>query len=107
MDRVTEYPQIVQEFLTDFTANDPNSQLIFDSTRDRYLVIHDEWIGENRIYGCSMQIDIIENQIWIQQNNTEIYVDRELMQRGVSPQDIILGFRSPNVRKLLAAARQL
>lgn len=104
MDRITEYRQIVQEFLIDFATISPTYQLIFDTTRDRYLVIHDEWCGESRIYGCSMQLDIIENQIWIQQNNTEIYVDRELIQQGVSPQDIILGFRSPSIRKLLAAA---
>jgi len=104
MDRITEYRQIVQEYLTEFATISPTYQLIFDTTRDRYLVIHDEWCGESRIYGCSMQLDIIENQIWIQQNNTEIYVDRELIQQGVSPQDIILGFRSPSIRKLLAAA---
>jgi hypothetical protein len=59
-----------------------------------------------------MQLDIIDDRVWIQQNNTEIYVvgeaspveNRELIQRGVSPQDIILGFRSPSVRQLLAAA---
>lgn len=104
MARITEYRQIVQEYLTEFATISPTYQLIFDTTRDRYLVIHDEWCGESRIYGCSMQLDIIENQIWIQQNNTEIYVDRELIQQGVSPQDIILGFRSPSIRKLLAAA---
>jgi XisI protein len=77
MDRVNEYCQIVQEFLVDFAKNDTNAQLIFDHDRDRYLVMHNEWRGENRIYGCAMQLDIIDNQIWIQQNNVEIYVDRE------------------------------
>ncbi len=106
MDRINEYSQIVQEYLTKFAQNDPNAQLIFDPTRDRYLVMHNEWHGESRIYGCAMQLDIIENQIWIQQNNTEIYVDRELIQHGVLPKDIILGFRSPSIRQLLAAAHE-
>jgi XisI protein len=106
MDRINEYSKIVQEFLTEFAQNDPNSQLIFDPTHDRYLVMHNEWRGENRIYGCAMQLDIIDNQIWIQQNNTEIYVDRELIQRGVLPKDIILGFRSPSIRQLLAATHK-
>ena len=65
--------------------------------------MHNEWRDEYRIYGCAMQLDIIEKQIWIQHNSTEIYIDRELIQRGVSPQDIILGFRSPSIRKILAA----
>jgi hypothetical protein len=104
MDRINEHSKIVQEFLTEFAQNDPNAQLIFDPIHDRSLVIHNEWRGEDCIYGCAMQLDIIENQIWIQQNNTEIYVDRELIQRGVLPKNIILGFRSPSIRKILAAA---
>ncbi|MGB7891028.1 MAG: XisI protein [Microcoleus sp.] len=102
MDRLNEYRKIVCDFLEDFSKNDANAQLIFDFARDRYLVMHNEWRDEYRIYGCAMQLDIIENQIWIQHNSTEIYIDRELIQGGVSPQDIILGFRSPSIRKLLA-----
>jgi XisI protein len=104
MDRINEYRQIVQEFLSDFAKDDANAQLIFDLPHDRYLVMHNEWRDEYRIYGCAMQLDIIESQIWIQHNSTEIYIDRELIQRGVSPKDIIFGFRSPSIRKILAAA---
>jgi XisI protein len=105
MDRIDEYRQVVQEFLEDFAKNDVNAQLIFDLPRDRYLVMHNEWRDDYRIYGCAMQLDIIESQIWIQHNSTEIYIDRELIKRGVLPKDIILGFRSPSIRKLLATDR--
>jgi XisI protein len=47
---------------------------------------------------------LIEGKIWIQHNSTEIFIDRELIGRGVAPQDIILGFRSPKVRERLAIA---
>lgn len=104
MDKINEYRQIAIEFLEDFAKNDANAQLIFDRDRDRYLVMHNEWRDEYRIYGCAMQLDIIEGQIWIQHNSTEIYIDRELIQRGAAPKDIIFGFRSPSVRKILAAA---
>ncbi len=102
MDRITEYRQIVRDFLEDFIKDDANAQLIFDNDRDRYLVMHNEWRNEYRIYGCAMQLDIIEGQIWIQHNSTEIYIDRELIQCGVAPKDIILGFRSPSIRQHLA-----
>ena len=102
MDRINEYRQIVRDFLEDFIQYDVNAQLIFDADRDRYLVMHNEWRNESRIYGCAMQLDIIDGQIWIQQNSTEIYIDRELIQRGVDPKDIILGFRSPSIRQHLA-----
>jgi len=104
MDKLNEYRQIVREFLKDFAKDDPNAQLIFDLERDHYLVMHNEWRNEYRIYGCAMQLDIIEGQIWIQHNSTEIYIDRELLQRGISQKDIILGFRSPSIRQKLADA---
>lgn len=104
MDRVNEYRQIIQKCLADFAHNDPNGQLVFDSVRDRYLVIHNEWRNNDRIYGCAMQLDLIDGQVWIQHNSTEIYMDRELIERGVSPEDIVLGFRSPSIRTMLAAA---
>jgi hypothetical protein len=103
MDRINEYRQIVCQFLEDFAKDDPEAQLIFDHSRDRYLVIHNSWRGEYRIYGCAMQLDIIAGQVWIQQNSTEIFIDRELIQRGISHKDIILGFRSPSIRNYLAA----
>jgi hypothetical protein len=104
MDRVSEYRHIICEFLEDFAKDDANAQLVFDGSRDHYLVMHNEWRNNYRIYGCAMQFDIIEGQVWIQHNSTEIYVDRELVQRGVSPKDIVFGFRSPNIRQRLAAA---
>ena len=104
MDRVTEYRKIVQEFLADFAKSDMNAQLMFDLERERYLVMHNEWRGEYRIYGCAIQLDIIEGQVWIQHNSTEIYIDRELVQRGILPKDVILGFRSPSIREMLAAS---
>jgi XisI protein len=102
MDRINEYRKIVIDFLEDFIRNDPNAQLIFDLARDRYLVMHNEWRNEYRIYGCAMQLDIIEGQIWIQHNSTEIYIDQELIKLGAFPRDIIFGFRSPSIRKMLA-----
>jgi hypothetical protein len=103
MDRINEYRQIVCQFLEDFAKDDTQAQLIFDHSRDRYLVIHHSWRDEYRIYGCAMHLDIIEGQVWIQQNSTEVFIDQELIQRGVCNKDIILGFRSPTIRKHLAA----
>jgi len=104
MDQLNKYRQIVCEFLEDFASNDPQDNLVFDLQRDRYLVIHNQWRGEYRIYGCAIHLDIIDSQIWIQHNSTEIFIHQELIQRGVSPEDIILGFRSPSIRQFMAAA---
>lgn len=104
MDRVNEYRQIICEFLKDLSQISPSYHLVFDEERDRYLVINDEWYDQKRIYGCVMHIELINGQIWVQQNNTEIYIEDELTQKGVERKDIIFGFRSPGFRQLIAAA---
>ena len=106
MDRLNKYRQIICQFLQDFATDDPEAQLIFDPERDRFLVMHVGWRNDYRIYGCAIQLDLIDGKVWIQNNSTEVYVDRELITRGIEAKDIVLGFRSPNIREKIAAALQ-
>ena len=103
MDKLTKYRQIVCQYLEDFARDDPEANLIFDEKRDRFLVMHVNWRNDYRIYGCAMHLDLIDEKVWIQNNSTEIYVDRELLKRGIAPQDIVLGFRSPSIRDKIAS----
>lgn len=104
MERVDMYRQHVQSFLRDFAAEDPCTQVVFDIEHDHYLVIHNSWHNDSRIYGCAIHLDIIDGKVWIQHNSTEIAIDQELRDRGIAKADIVLGFRSPSVRSLLAQA---
>ena len=106
MDKINQYRQTICQFLQDFANDDPEAQLIFDTKRDRFLVMHLGWRNDYRIYGCAIQLDLIDGKVWIQNNSTEIYVDRELIKQGVDAKDIVLGFRSPSVREKLASILQ-
>ena len=106
MDQLNKYRQIICQFLQDFATDDPEAQLIFDTGRERFLVMHVGWRNDYRIYGCAIQLDLIEGKVWIQNNSTEVYVDRELIKRGIDAKDILLGFRSPSIREKLASALQ-
>ncbi len=106
MDRLDKYRQIICQFLRDFATDDPEAQLIFDPERDRFLVMHVGWRNDYRIYGCAIQLDLIDGKVWIQNNSTEVYVDQELIKRGIEAKDIVLGFRSPSIREKIAAALQ-
>ena len=82
------------------------AELVFDEKRDRYLLVHIGWQGARRIYGCPMQIDIIDNKVWLQHNSTEIFVDQELIARGIPEDDMVLGLQSPRIRELVTAKKQ-
>lgn len=52
-----------------------------------------------RIYGCSIHLDIKDEKIWIQINNTELDVGQDLVERGIPKEDIVIGFQPPYLRQ--------
>ena len=46
-----------------------------------------------------VHIDIINDKIWIQRDGTEDGIATELLSAGVPKDRIVLGFRSPEMRK--------
>ncbi|MEC4987402.1 MAG: XisI protein [Oscillatoria sp. PMC 1068.18] len=95
---ITKVLQDYQEFL----GNDPDSDinLIIDQSKNHYLLVETGWQNNRRIYGNLIHIDIINNKIWIQQDGTEEGIANELVKQGISPQQIVLAFKTPERRKI-------
>jgi hypothetical protein len=97
------YKEIVQKILESHVKNCSNSQtevqLIFDTERDRYQVLHIGWEGLSRVFGCIIYVEIKDGKIWIERDGTEIGVANELVEAGVPKQDIVLAFHAPYKRK--------
>jgi XisI protein len=47
-----------------------------------------------------IHLDIIDRKIWIQQDGTEIGIANELVDLGISPQQIVLAFKTLERRKI-------
>lgn len=75
------------------------TQIAFDLKRDRYLMFHVGWHRERRVFGCVIHIEIRAGKIWIQRDGTEVGIANELIEAGVPKSDIVLGYRSPYMRK--------
>ena len=93
--------KVLEDYLK-FLGNDPETEieLVIDETRDRYLLIETGWHKNKRIYGTLIHIDIINEKIWIQQDGTEEGVANELVNLGVSPQQIVLAYKTLERRKI-------
>ncbi|WP_017302800.1 XisI protein [Spirulina subsalsa] len=102
MDRLN-YPEIVQNILERHAKNSSNSQtevkVLFDKERDRYQVMNMGWQELTRVFGCLIYVEIKGGKIWIERDGTEIGVANELVEAGVSKQDIVLAFKAPYKRK--------
>jgi hypothetical protein len=103
MDTLETYRQIIINVLKEYAQipyayGQVESQVILDRDSDRYLLIVQEWENQKRVHGCLVHIDIIDNKIWIQRDGIEYGIANELVEKGISKKDIVLGFHPPSVR---------
>ncbi len=107
METVTEktarYRHIIQELLVRLAAI-PNleegieDRTLFDEKNDSYAIIAEGWDGEERIHNIVVHLEIINDKVWIQADNTDLVIARELESKGIPKSEIVLGFRPPTVR---------
>lgn len=105
MAALEKYRNIIKQFLTNYAANKPSHgdiemQTVFDNERDHYQVVAVGWDNKQRVYGCSIHIDIKDSKIWLQTNNTEIDIGQDLLNSGVPKEDIVIGFHPPSLRAI-------
>jgi len=104
MDKLERYRQYIQQLLTDYADGwpadeDMETEIVFDTDRDRYLVVHTGWENNKFVYGCVLHFDIKNDKIWIQYDGTEIGFANELVRLGVPKTDIVLAYHSPWMRQ--------
>ena len=105
MDSVERNRQLIQSILTElakvpYAHGNIELQTIFDRDRDHYLLMLVGRNGPRRVHGWLVHVDIKGEKLWIQRDGTEHGVARELLESGVPKDHIVLGFRSPEMRKI-------
>ncbi|CAN1210331.1 XisI protein [Tumidithrix helvetica PCC 7403] len=103
MDNLDDYRDIVERILSDYAAvpyahGNFETETVFDRIRDRYLLVNVGWNNKRRVHGCIIHIDIIDSKIWIQRDGTEQGIALDLENAGISKNQIVLGFREPDIR---------
>lgn len=76
---MTEYGQV------DFNIPELETELIFDTERDHYQVVHVGFSNKRRVYGCVLHVDIKNGKIWIQHDGTEGGIADELVDGRALP----------------------
>lgn len=109
MDKITKYQNCIQVTLQEYynlltsaktVGNvEVRDELIIDTVHNHFQVVCISWRGHQFSYNTILHIDIIDEKVWVQQNNTEVAIADELIERGVLRSDIVLGFLSPSVRQ--------
>lgn len=104
MDILDTYRQVLETILTGYTHmpyayGDIETEAVFDHTRDRYLLVNVGWDNGKRVHSCLVHVDIIEGKFWIQRDDTEHGIAKELVAADIPRDHIVLGFRPPEIRQ--------
>ena len=96
------YRSIIELVLTEYSKypyayGQIERQLVFDRTRDHYLLMSVGW-DKQRVHGSLIHIDLIDGKCWIQRDGTETGIAPELEAAGIPKNRIVLAFRSPEIR---------
>lgn len=104
LSKTDRYRQTVMQFLLQQTDEAKlggiENQPIFDEQHDHYLMLSQGWRGQERVYWVVMHLDLRNGKIWIQQNQTEMDIEAELMALGVPQADIVRGMIPAEYRAL-------
>ena len=104
MDKIKKYQDIICDLLNQYGAikkipHEVKAQILIDKENNHYQLLSMGWHKNGFTYQTTFHFDIIGHKIWIQQNNTDIMIADELMDKGVHKEDIVLGFRPLAERK--------
>lgn len=104
MAELDHYRDSIQNLLKVYAAyssddQDVDTELILDTIRDHYQLVHVGWHNDRRVYGCILHLDIKNGKVWLQHNGTESDIAAELVEMGIPKTDIVIGFHSPFKRQ--------
>lgn len=72
------------------------SQVVIDHERGHYLAFFNSWHESTRTYGCYLHLDVEpDGKVWVQHDGTDLRIAEQLVDHGIPPSDIVLGFQSP------------
>nr|VFK32903.1 MAG: XisI protein [Candidatus Kentron sp. MB]VFK75793.1 MAG: XisI protein [Candidatus Kentron sp. MB] len=104
MDTIEHDSRLIQDIINEYARNsyahgDIQTQTVFDTLGNHYLLMLVGREGPRRVHGCLIHIDIINGKIWVQRDGTEEGIVTELLNAGIPKDRIVLGFRSPDMRR--------
>jgi hypothetical protein len=81
-------------------APDWRIESIQDTQRDRYILQHVSFPGEQHRSHTLAHLTIRDGKIWILSDNTEEGIATELVAAGIPKESIVLAFYPPSVREI-------
>lgn len=98
MEKIIRYQSIICDLLQEYASIKKSltpqvkAQSLADRENHHYQLLSVGWHNQQFVYTVALHFDIVEDKVWIQQNNTDALIADELIERGIERGDIVLGF---------------
>ncbi len=105
MDKLEHHRKIVKDILTAYhhlneqCDSSTKSVLAFDDVHNQYLLLLMGWQKDERIKTVTVHISLEKNKIWIEEDWTEEGIATDLLEKGISREEIVLAFHPPHLRQ--------
>jgi XisI protein len=104
MDKLERYRSLIQKILEEYQQlgsnnSDVESVLLLDPKSQQYLLMKIGWHQDNRINCNVIHVRLKDEKFWIEEDRTEDGIATDLLQAGVSREDIVLAFHPPRLRQ--------
>ena len=113
MDKTTKYQTAIVELFQKYEtlwrdAWGLENRIIADTGRNNFVMLSFGWQNaETYTHLLCFHIEIKDDKVWIHENNTDVMIAVDLIEKGVSPEDIVLGFVEPYVPIYTHLLRQM
>ena len=104
MDRVKYYRQVIGSVFNEY-ARLFNQQpegvdvlAVCDEKTDTYAIVNVGWDGDKRMNFTSVLMRIVNDKIWVEEDRTMYQFVDELIDNGISKEEIVLAFQPPKMR---------
>ena len=108
MDRLKQYARTVQELVeqhaSEWKPHDGTSiEAVTDSEHGHYQIVRSGWKEGRFIHSCLVHFTVRDQTVQLLKNDTDVEWDRDLIARGVAPDDIVLAFRQVGGQRTASA----
>jgi hypothetical protein len=104
MDAMNRARSLILAYLDEMAGYRPSHgditpMTIVDETNDQYLLVHSGWNETGRVHSMILHVRIANGKIWIEHDGTPPPgIATYLVEEGIPPTAIVLGFYHPNKR---------
>ncbi|MBL7795702.1 MAG: XisI protein [Saprospiraceae bacterium] len=104
VNRLENYERIIVDTLNEYAEmfnqqrDGLEAKVIVDREGGHYQLLNSGWRNKEYQFYVVFHFDIKDGKVWVQENRTDILIAKELSEKGIPKNDIVLGLQYPDLR---------